>query len=414
MAKILQQKRSATIYASKELAVAAMTAQLPNLKDGQLIIGSYYTGTTLSSDASKDVLGMAIKKTVGAVEISKLHVLSENEGKGITSIYDNNLSADTFTYISEDGLLSGDVRMFYDSALYDSKTGADQVMPNAVGGIAAGTSASTLSKLSLSEVYDKLLFPVIAATKVTSLGVTLPADQTLEVGTAFPTITATGVQETWKTNTKTYHRSGAFSLATFYTGTTYAAASAGQTAMPTTVPTGNTVIYSYGTYAAGENVYKSDGTTLQLSALEAGTVDKSDTMTVTGVYYYGTNMTGTVTTGLTDIVKASGVLKTGTGTTITATSSEIVNTQNQVVTNGGYQIAIPPTITATTFTVMQYNAGSGKYDANDSANWEISTDTITLNDAASTAYTCRILQHKTGQAGNNPSSSNTVSFIISY
>ena len=81
------------------------------------------------------------------------------------------------------------------SDMYESAMDDDIEVPNAVGGIAAGTTAAELKKKTQSQVLDDLLFPEINPTIVapsaqaTLNGSSFTQNTVYEVGATAPTTT---------------------------------------------------------------------------------------------------------------------------------------------------------------------------------------------------------------------------------
>ena len=99
--------------------------------------------------------------------------------------------------------------------------------------------------------------------------------------------------------------------------------------------------------------------------------------------------------------------------TIDFKTKEIVDANGKVTEGGGYQIAVPHAIwNGSKGSIMKYNAVSGNYDGNDTANWELTPNGTTLTDAAGNTYVCDLLKHKKGSTGNDGTGAARVAFQI--
>lgn len=89
----------------------------------------------------------------------------------------------------------------------------------------------------------------------------------------------------------------------------------------------------------------------------------------------------------------------------------------KVKQGGGYQIAIPHgMITGTTPTaVLQFNAGSGKFDAKDTTNWTLNKNAnFEMTGLNGQKYICDLLTHKDGTDANSGSGTGRVAYQINF
>lgn len=186
-----------------------------------------------------------------------------------------------------------DVEFVYDSAIED----VTLEMPNAVGGIAKGTTVESLEGRTISEILDDLLFPTVNPTYVAP-SVTLSISGyslTQEVGATAPTadnfthsfsagaINLNGVKQA--------NRAGAETSESFI----YVNNSASNNVLPETVALGDTTYKYRAYYAEGAQPKDNKGNDYQ-SPLAAGYVDSSK-VTINGTYPW---YASTVTSGVLD------------------------------------------------------------------------------------------------------------------
>ena len=173
-----------------------------------------------------------------------------------------------------------DVEFVYDSAVEDLTL----EMPNAVGGIAKGTTVESLKGRTISEILDDLLFPTVNPT-YTNPSVTLSISGyslTQEVGAAAPT--ADNFIHTFSAGAinlngvKQANRAGAETSESFI----YVNNSASNNVLPETVVLGDTTYKYRAYYAEGAQPKDNKGNNYQ-SPLAAGYVDSSK-VTINGTY----------------------------------------------------------------------------------------------------------------------------------
>lgn len=186
-----------------------------------------------------------------------------------------------------------DVEFVYDSAVEDLTL----EMPNAVGGIAKGTTVESLKGRTISEILDDLLFPTVNPT-YTNPSVTLSISGyslTQEVGAAAPT--ADNFIHTFSAGAinlngvKQANRAGAETSESFI----YVNNSASNNVLPETVVLGDTTYKYRAYYAEGAQPKDNKGNNYQ-SPLAAGYVDSSK-VTINGTYPW---YASTVTAGVLD------------------------------------------------------------------------------------------------------------------
>lgn len=266
-----------------------------------------------------------------------------------------------------------DANVMYNSAMDDSlKT------VNALGGIAAGTTAGSLKTKTLSAVFDDLLFPTVQPTKTNpsaslSLKSTTTTPTVQEVGTTGSTVPTTDSFNTGFSKgeikiagTKKQDYAGDQTGSVLYYGGNVA-----NTTLPTTIPDGS-ISYKYRVnYAAGPTPLDSKGNTATaFAACAAGYVDSS-AVTVYGVYPYYTNSASNT---------AFAKLALTTSTTLSAVKF-VAEGPNK------HAFKLPAKYTLTKTELL--NTLSGQYETFATSNWTVTTETIQVqgNDVSYKVYT---------------------------
>lgn len=266
-----------------------------------------------------------------------------------------------------------DANVMYNSAMDDSlKT------VNALGGIAAGTTAGSLKTKTLSAVFDDLLFPTVQPTKTSpsaslSLKSTTTTPTTQEVGTTGSTVptassfnTGFSKGEIKIAGVKKQDYAGDQTSAVLYYGGNVA-----NTTLPTTIPDGS-ISYKYRVnYAAGPTPLDSKGNTATaFTACAAGHVDSS-AVTVYGVYPYYTNANSNT---------AFAKMSLTTSTTLSAVKF-VAEGPNK------HAFKLPAKYTLTKTELL--NTLSGQYETFATSNWTVTDDTISVQgtDVAYKVYT---------------------------
>lgn len=179
---------------------------------------------------------------------------------------------------------------------YQSDLSDDLATLEEHGGLPTGTTVADLKQMTLSEIFDEILFPTIyptyvnpsASLKLTSTSTTPTIQEVGTTGSSVPTISSftTGYNPGAINilSTKQANRGGALDGEQSFI---YINGSASNTTFPTTIPDGN-ITYRYRAYyAQGPQPKDSKGNDYG-TPLAAGHVD-SGTVTVYGVYPYFTN-----------------------------------------------------------------------------------------------------------------------------
>lgn len=192
--------------------------------------------------------------------------------------------------------LDGLETIINDNLYYQSDLSEDLATLEEHGGLPAGTTVADLKQMTLSEIFDEILFPTIyptyvnpsASLRLTSTSATPTIQEVGTTGNSAPTISSftTGYNPGAINilSTKQANRGGALDREQSFI---YINGSASNTTFPTTIPDG-TITYRYRAYyGQGPQPKDSKGNNYG-TPLAAGHVDSS-AVTVYGVYPYFTN-----------------------------------------------------------------------------------------------------------------------------
>ena len=189
------------------------------------------------------------------------------------------------------GLLDDDGKLNI-SLLYQTAVGDDVTTATTVGSLAKGTKASELKKLTLSQVFDEMLFPTIQPTATApSATIALKGYNTVqEVGAVAPTvaqfttsynqgsITCNGVVQSVRAGAK-------IDQGTFIYRDDVSSGQEGSANFSKVIAKGDTKYYYHVSYSAGPSDIKDNkgNAATSLTQLPAGSVT-SAAVTVSGVY----------------------------------------------------------------------------------------------------------------------------------
>ena len=339
-------------------------------------------------------------------------------------------SANTFTVKYANGTSDKIHQITYDSAMPDNLT-----TPSQHGGIEKGTTAQSLNGMSVSKILDMILFPEIFPT-LNGYGVGLnQGGGAYEVGTTFPTFTVSTNRGlvTCPGQPDRYQLGNATRTAP-YTGDSHTTAAE---TLPTTVGYGTTYVHGYAEFAQGDTLKTSyghdatkdvNGNKISQNPHRATNLT-GGTSTVRGFYKYGGNMTSIDT-----IVKANGETANNKGNNVVKNGATVYSTAlivdykskekskagGLVDGNGGYVLALPSVMNITMKDILQFNAGSGSWDASVKGDWEKFTPSEadktkfpgTLTDAAGNTYPVTYFKHKENSTALDGSGAARVSFAF--
>ena len=442
----LQLKRFDIIFKNRKTALANLKKYENTYADGEIMAAAFYDDKT-TDNGQKDiayVVGIYVKKG----DKNKLFTIDvkdiESQIKEVKNFIDNTLkyadgvelvTATTYNDETTDNYkvdMKNDGNKFF--RLYFTPVSKDDERVSvSIGDIKAGMTARELRGYTLSRLIDAMLFKTIypTITKGPSATISRPTgnDTEVEVGTSIANVDAFKLGYT-KGRAQVLLETG---------GTTETADTGNETSMSikysfnggASTDFGSSLsLKDYGTYsftgtvnyAQGEILHDSKGnsgnggkidvfasttaasTTLRENPHPAGSV--AATTSVKTYYKPGANNTNINTIAKLD-------KKAYKGMDIDFKTKEIVDANGKVAEGGGYQIAVPHAIwNGKKGSIMKFNAVSGNYDGNDTANWELTQTNFKLTDAAGNTYDCDLLKHKKGSTGNDGTGSARVAFQI--
>lgn len=455
----LQLKRFDIIFKSREIALKNLSGQASTYVDGEVMSAAYYkTSGNTTSDNIATILGMYVskgdKKKLVTIDVEKI----EDEIAAVRKLITD--TTNELDYAKDVKIISGasyttattdkyevtmskgnnkNFRLFFTPITSDN-----QKVSASIGDIKAGTPASELKKKTLSQLLDEMLFKTIypTITKNASASITPKAGNSsvgtsVEFGTKITAIDHSYSQGQAKLimesgDGETFNYTGAeTSTVLKYKGPS----DSGEIQFPN-----SGVTLGYGTYTFSATVNYAAGAPLRDSKGNAGTNGQIKVFsgtsatattevqnphpigsvraskTISTFYYVGWNGGSgtTITTGNTDIKKSGTKCENG---FIIDFKTDELKENGKVKQGGGYQIAIPHgMITGTTPTaVLQFNAGSGKFDAKDTTNWTLNKNAnFEMTGLNGQKYICDLLTHKDGTDANSGSGTARVAYQINF
>lgn len=387
--------------------------------EGNLLKVSGDTGLYVSK---KDI--QAIQTVAGAVD----------EIEKTTDKTKFGTSANTFTVKYANGKSDAIHQITYDSAMPDNLT-----TPSQNGGIEKGTTVQSLNGMALSKILDMILFPEIFPTlSAPSVGLN-QGSGSYEVGTTFPTFTiSTNRGKVTCPGQSDRYQLGTPTKTAIYTGTTSSASHTTEAeTLPTTVGYGTIYVKGYAEFAQGDELKTSYGK-IATKDVNGNKISQNphpaSAMTggassVRGFYKYGGNMGSIDTIAKANAEaannKGNNVVKNGatvydSALIVDYKSKEASKAGGLVDGNGGYVLALPSIMNITMRDVLQFNSGSGSWDASVKGDWEVFTPTSedrtkfpgTLTDAAGNTYSVTYFKHKADSTALDGTGAARVSFAF--
>lgn len=441
----LQLKRFDIIFKNRKTALANLKKYEDSYADGEIMAAAFYDDKT-TDNGQKDiayVVGIYVKKG----DKNKLFTIDvkdiESQIEEVKNFIDNTLkyadgvelvTATTYNNETTDNYkvdMKNDGNKFFRLFFTPVSKDSEKVSVS-IGDIKAGTKASELKNYTLSRLIDAMLFKTIYPTILNepSASISTPTSSSeVEVGTSIANVDAFKLAYT-KGKAKVLLEAG---------GTTETADTGNETSMSikysfnsgaSTDFESSLSLKDYGTYsftgtvnyAQGDILHDSKGnsgntnqievftsrgatsTTKRANPHPAGSV--AATTSVTTYYKPGANSTNINTIAKLD-------KKAYKGMTIAFKTKETVDANGKVTEGGGYQILVPHAVwNGKKGSIMKYNAVSGKYDGDDTEDWELTPNGETLTDAAGNTYVCDLLKHKKGSTGNDGTGAARVEFQI--
>lgn len=441
----LQLKRFDIIFKNHDTALANLKKYEDSYVDGEIMAAAFYNDDSKTADNIAYIIGIYVKKDnkkkLFTIDVKDI----ESHIEDVKTFIKQNLqyassidlvSATTYNAETTDkykvDMQNADDKFF---RLYFTPVSKDgEKVSVSIGDIKAGMTAGELRGYTLSRLIDAMLFKTIYPTILNgpSASISRPTgnDTEVEVGTEISSVNAFNLTYT-PGQARVKMESGDLPI-TADTGTEssrsikYKFDNGDVTNFGSSLSLKDYGTYSFtGTvnYAQGEILHDSKGnsgnggkidvfasttaasTTLRENPHPAGSV--AATTSVKTYYKPGANSTNINTIAKLD-------MKAFRGMVIEFKTNETVDANDKVTEGGGYQIAVPHAIwNGTMGSIMKYNAVSGNYDGNDTANWTLAKTNFKLKDATnSTEYDCDLLVHKKGSTGNNGTGTARVAFKI--
>lgn len=442
----LQLKRFDIIFKNRETALANLKKYEDSYVDGEIMAAAFYNNSQTSEDIAY-IIGVYAKKG----DKKKLFTIDvKNLEKQIEEV--DNFAKHTLKYASDVDLVTATTYNADTTDMYkvDMQNEADKFfrlyftpvskdsekVSVSIGDIKAGMTAGELRRYTLSRLIDAMLFKTIypTITKVPTALISRPTgnDTEVEVGTSINLDNFNLRYENGEARVKM--ESGDLPI-TADTGTErsrsikYSFNNGNVTDFGSSLKLIGLGTYSFtGTvnYNAGAILHDSKGNTgdtkgIQVftSATATSTSARTNphaagsvvaTTSVATYYKPGAN-TGTNSSDRTDIVKLN--VKGEKGMIIDFKIKEKTDNEGKVVAGGAYQIAVPHAIwNGKKGKIMQYNAASDTFNADDTANWTMTPEALSLTDIAGNTYKCDLLEHNVGSMGNDGTGSARVAFQI--
>ena len=454
----LQLKRFDIIFKSREIALKNLTGQSSTYKDGEVMSAAYYkTSGNTTSDNIATILGMYVSKgdkkklvTIDVADIKdeiasvrKLITDTTNEldyAKDVKIISGTSYTTDT-TDKYEVTMSKGDNKNF--RLFFTPITSDTQKVSASIGDIKAGTPASELKKKTLSQLLDEMLFKTIYPTITNASASITPKAGNSAVGTSVEFGTKiTAIDHSYSQGqAKLIMESGDGETFNYTGAETSTVLKYKGPSDSSEIPFPNSgVTLGYGTYTFSATVNYAAGAQLRDSKGNSGTNGQIKV-------FSGTSATATTEVQNphpTGSVRASKESSTfyyvgwngDSGTTITADNTDIkksrtkcvdgfiidfktneLKSNGKVAQGGGYQIAIPHGMISGTAptAVLQFNAGSGKFDAKDTTNWTLNKNAnFEMTGLNGQKYICDLLTHNEGTDANSGSGTARVAYQINF
>ena len=455
----LQLKRFDIIFKSRDIALKNLTGQSSTYKDGEVMSAAYYkTSGNTTADNIATILGMYVskgdKKKLVTIDVANI----EDEIAAVRKLITD--TTNELDYAKDVKIISG---ASYTTATTDNYevtmskgnnknfrlfftpiTSDNQKVSASIGDIKAGTPASELKKKTLSQLLDEMLFKTIyptitkyASASITPKAGTSSAGTSVEFGTKITAIDHSYSQGQAKLimesgDGETFNYTGAeTSTVLKYKGPS----DSGEIQFPN-----SGVTLGYGTYTFSATVNYAAGAQLRDSKGNAGangqikvfsgtsataTTEVQNphpigsvraSKTISTFYYVGWNggQGTTITTDNTDIKKSGTKCENG---FIIDFKTDELKENGKVRQGGGYQIAIPHGMISGTAptAVLQFNAGSGKFDAKDTTNWTLNKNAnFEMTGLNGQKYICDLLTHNEGTDANSGSGTARVAYQINF
>ena len=288
-------------------------------------------------------------------------ILMNNQSYG-GGILDVSLEGTTLKITTSTGTKSVNIA---DIIKYSTTISDDLAMPNAVGGIAKGTTAGDLKTKTFTQLFDDLLFPTIQPVG-TQPSVTFGVKSSqIEVGAALPqeldNFNYSFTRGIWKLNGVIV--SGKYYSGTAGTPTIKCNHPTANSNPPESVDTDKAITYTLSvTVAKGDTTVDNKGNAATVQPYAGGTITKSATINIYYPYYSNAANNATV---------AKGSLLSST----TVTDLNFAKATDSTT----FIFKLPNKYTLTS--IIPYNPNSGKYNPDDEeiSSWIKTTENINVN-----------------------------------
>lgn len=444
----LQLKRFDIIFKNHDTALANLKKYEDSYVDGEIMAAAFYNDDSKTADNIAYIIGIYVKKDnkkkLFTIDVKDI----ESHIEEVKTFIKQNLqyassidlvSATTYNAETTDkykvDMQNADDKFF---RLYFTPVSKDsEKVSVSIGDIKAGMTARELRGYTLSRLIDAMLFKTIYPTILNgpSASISRPTgnDTEVEVGTEISSVDAFNLAYT-PGQAQVLMESGNLSV-TADTGTessrsikykfnngnvTDFGSSLKLTGLGTYSFTG-TVNYNMGAILHDSKGNTGDTTGIQVFTSTTATSTTARTnphaagsvvaTTSVATYYKPGANTGTNNNDYTDIVKLN--VKGEKGMIIDFKIKEKTDNEGKVVAGGAYQIAVPHDIwKGVKGKIMKYNAAANAFNGDDTSNWTMTSEALTLTDAAGNTYKCDLLEHNVGSMGNDGTGKARVAFEI--
>lgn len=290
-------------------------------------------------------------------------ILMNNQSYGGSGITDVTFEGTTLKITTSTGTNSVDIA---DIAKYNTTISDSLAMPNAVGGIAKGTTAGDLKSKTFTQLFDDLLFPTIQPVGTAPSINFSVKNANIEVGAALPQelgdFNYSFTRGVWKLNG--VQVSGKYYSGTAGTPTIKCDHPSANSNPPASVDTDKKITYTISvSVGAGDTTVDNKGNTATVQPYAGGTLTKTASVNTWYPYYSNAASNATV---------AKGALLTSTNVTDLVFEAETASSEK-------HQFKLPSKYTLTQILPKNPNSANPYDVPNDIANWVKTTENIDIN-----------------------------------
>lgn len=445
----LQLKRFDIIFKNHDTALANLKKYEDSYVDGEIMAAAFYSSNNQTAEDIAYIIGVYVKKDnkkkLFTIDVKNI----EKQIEDVKAFINQNLkyassvdlvSATTYNTDTTDKYkvdIANTTEDKYFRLFFTPVSKDDEKVSVSIGDIKAGMTARQLRVYTLSRLIDAMLFKTIYPTILNGPSATISRptgdDTEVEVGTEISSVNAFKLTYT-NGQAQVLMESGNLSV-TADTGTEssrsikYKFNEGNVTDFGSSLKLTGLGTYSFtGTvkYDAGAILHDSKGNTGDTTGIQVFTSTTATSTTArtnphaagsvvattsVATYYKPGANTGTNNSDYTDIVKLN--VKAKKGMIIDFKIKEKTDNEGKVVAGGAYQIAVPHDIwKGVKGKIMKYNAAANAFNGDDTANWTMTSEALTLTDAAGNTYKCDLLEHNVGSMGNDGTGKARVAFEI--